>query len=110
MRRHVVGSDEPAALRCSNATRQRFYATSCVRGGNADEITVNPSSLHGQQANGNVLILKDDSLTFELFSGSDGLTYIYGNNDLTGYFGGGKQQTIYGFGVGTHVQRDHRTD
>ena len=77
--------------------------SSQVDGGKADEITVNPSSLHGHQGNGDVFILKDDSLKFELFRSSDDLTYIYGNNDLAAYCGGGAE-TIYYFGVETHLQ------
>jgi len=77
--------------------------SSQVSGGKADEITVNPSSLHGHQGNGDVFILQDDGLKFELFRSSDDLTYIYGNNDLAAYYGGGAQ-TIYDFGVGTHLQ------
>ena len=77
--------------------------SSQVSGGKADEITVNPSSLHGHQGNGDVFILKDDALKFELFRSSNDLTFIYGNNDLAAYFGGGGQ-TIYDFGQGTHLQ------
>jgi len=77
--------------------------SSQVSGGKAAEITVNPSSLHGHQGNGDVFILSDDNLKFELFRSSDDLTYIHGNNDLAAYFGGG-EQTIYDFGLGTQLQ------
>jgi hypothetical protein len=77
--------------------------SSQVSHGKAAEITVNPSGDHGHQGNGNVFILTDDSLKFELFRSSNDLTYIYGNNDIAAYYGGG-EQTVYDFGQGTHLQ------
>jgi hypothetical protein len=53
--------------------------------------------------NGNVFILTDDNLKFELFRSSDDLTYVHGTNDLAAYYGGG-EQTIYDFGRGTQLQ------
>jgi len=77
--------------------------SSQVNDGKAAEITVNPSSIHGHQGNGDVFILNEDNLKFELFRSSDDLTYINGNNDIAAYFGGG-EQTIYDFGQGTQLQ------
>jgi hypothetical protein len=77
--------------------------SSQVSHGKAAEIQLNPSGDHGHQGNGDVFILTDQNLKFELFNSSDDLTYIYGNNDLAGYYGGGKQ-TIFDFGQGTHLQ------
>jgi hypothetical protein len=77
--------------------------SSQVSHGKAAEITLDPSDDHGHEGNGDVFILTDDNLKFELFRSSDDITYIYGNNDLAAYYGGG-EQTIYDFGEGTHLQ------
>jgi hypothetical protein len=77
--------------------------SSQVSHGKAAEITVDPSGDHGHQGNGDVFILTDDNLKFELFRSSDDLTYIYGKNDLAAYYGGGEQM-IYDFGQSTHLQ------
>jgi hypothetical protein len=77
--------------------------SSQVTKGRAAEITVDPSGDHGHQGNGNVFILTDENLKFELFRSSNDLTYIYGTNDVAAYYGGGEQR-IYDFGQGTHLQ------
>jgi hypothetical protein len=77
--------------------------SSQVSHGKAAEITINPSGDHGHQGNGDVFILTDHDLKFELFTSANDLTYIYGENDLVAYYGGGEQQ-IYDFGQGTHLQ------
>ena len=77
--------------------------SSQVSHGKAAEITVNPSSDHGHQGNGDVFILVGNNLKFELFRSSHGLTYIYGKDDFAAYYGGG-EQTIYDLGQGTHLQ------
>jgi hypothetical protein len=71
--------------------------------GKAAEITIDPSSDHGHQGNGDVFILEGDNLKFELFRSAHDLTYIYGTDDFAAYYGGG-EQTIYDFGQGTHLQ------
>ena len=77
--------------------------SSQVSHGKADEITLNPSSDHGHQGNGDVFVLTHNSSKFELFRSSNDLTYIYGQNDLAASYGGGGQ-SIYDFGEGTHLQ------
>ena len=77
--------------------------SSQVSHGKADEITVNPSGDHGHQGNGDIFVLTNDNLKFELFRSSNDLTYIYGQNDLAASYGGG-EQSIYDFGEGTHLQ------
>jgi hypothetical protein len=72
--------------------------SSQVSHGRAAEVTVDPSATHGQQGNGDVFILTNDALKFELFRSSDDLTYIYRKNDLAAYYGGGEQM-IYDFGL-----------
>jgi hypothetical protein len=59
--------------------------SSQVSHGKAAEITLDPSGDHGHQGNGDVFLLTDDNLKFELFRSSDDLTYIYGKNDLAAY-------------------------
>lgn len=78
-------------------------AASQVSNGKAAEITVNPSSVHGHQGNGDDFVLTADNLKFELFRSSNDLTFIHGNNDFAGYYGDGEQK-IYDFGSGTHLQ------
>ena len=88
----------------SELSKAVFDAVSSqVSHGKAAEITVNPSSDHGHQGNGDVFTLEGDNLKFELFRSSHGLTYIYGKDDFAAYYGGG-EQTIYDFGQGTHLQ------
>jgi hypothetical protein len=67
------------------------------------ETTVDPSSEHGHQGNNDVFLLNEDNARFELFRSSHDLTFIYGENDLAGYYGCGGQ-TIYDYGTGTHFQ------
>ena len=78
-------------------------ALSQVSNGKAAEVTVNPSSDHGHQGNGDDFVLTADNLKFELFRSSNDLTFIQGNNDFAGFYGDG-EQTIYDFGLGTHFQ------
>jgi hypothetical protein len=78
-------------------------ASSQVSHGKAAELTINPSSDHGHQGNGDVFLLEGDNSKFELFRSSLDLTYIYGKDDFAAYYGGG-EQTIYDFGQGTHLQ------
>ena len=77
--------------------------SSQVSHGKAAEITINPSSDHGHQGNGDVFILEGDNSKFELFRSSHDVTYICGKEDFAAYYGGG-EQTIYDFGQGTHLQ------
>ena len=82
--------------------------SSQVSHGRAAEITVNPSSEHGHQGNGDVFILSRADMKFELFRSSGDVSYIYGRNDLAAYYGGG-EQAIYDFGAGTHLQFSEST-
>ncbi|MBV8398378.1 MAG: hypothetical protein JOZ17_06520 [Acetobacteraceae bacterium] len=50
-----------------------------------------------------MFLLNQDNAKFELFRSSHDLTFIYGENDLAGYYGCGGQ-TIYDYGTGTHLQ------
>ncbi|MBV8616929.1 MAG: hypothetical protein JOY66_24580 [Acetobacteraceae bacterium] len=82
--------------------------SSQVSHGRAAEVTVDPSSEHGHQGDGDVFILNRDDMKFELFRSSRDISYIYGRNDLAAYYGGG-EQTIYDFGAGTHLQFSEST-
>jgi hypothetical protein len=77
--------------------------SSQVSHGKADEITVNPSSQHGHQGNGDVFVLNDNGAKFELFRSSNDITFINGKNDLAAYYGSGDQK-VYDFGMDTHFQ------